>query len=62
MRKEAGHDDVVVPRDHPGDIFCDLALAELDGVRSQVDGVASELVEALRRLREVEEEREKKRG
>mmetsp|Transcript_4906 Transcript_4906/g.14214 ORF Transcript_4906/g.14214 Transcript_4906/m.14214 type:complete len:210 (+) Transcript_4906:2822-3451(+) len=43
--KEAGHDDVVVPAQDPGDVLRGLPAAELDRVWVEVDGVPPEPIE-----------------
>lgn len=53
MREEARHDDVIVTADDAGDVLRRLSLAQLDGVWTQVDRVAAQPVEALRRSNDV---------
>jgi ribosomal protein L10 len=47
VTKDARHNDVIEAAENARDILGGLALAQLDGVRPEVKGVASEKVEAL---------------
>lgn len=47
MGEQSSHDDVVVPRQHPGNVLSRFTLPNLDSVGIQVDGMASETREAL---------------
>ena len=45
VSEKTSHDDIIVPREHASDIPSLLALPQLDVLRSQVDGMASQLIE-----------------
>lgn len=47
MAKQACHDHVVVAAHHPCNVLGELALADLDVVGAEVDGMAAQLEKAL---------------